>query len=296
MFYLIHLDYLRPLADVDRHIERHREFLARHYAAGHFLLSGRKEPRTGGVILATANTADEVSQWISEDPFSQAGVAAYTVIGWQPTMAADGQPWDRWLVDSTAAVAKGDAGGQGASVLAGGALSGEMTDVPDTTATPKVSLSNLKFTEAVHGERYAARISPLATLLGAKKLGYRVIELPPGKRAWPRHHHYVNEELFIVLAGSGAFRLGEKTIAVTEGDVVSAPAGGAETAHQFINDSNAPLRYIAISTMEVPDVMGYPDSGTFAVFAGSPPGGAKENRTFEHVGRLADTGDYWEEA
>lgn len=160
----------------------------------------------------------------------------------------------------------------------------------------RVSLKNLIFTEATHGERYAARFSPVSTLLGAKKLGYRVIELPPGKRAWPRHHHYVNEELFIVLEGSGSFRLGEKTIAVTEGDVVAAPAGGAETAHQFINDSDAPLCYLAISTMEEPDVMGYPDSGTFAVFAGSAPGGSKADRSFEHVGRLADKVDYWEEA
>jgi uncharacterized cupin superfamily protein len=160
----------------------------------------------------------------------------------------------------------------------------------------KVSLKHLSFTETAHGERYAARVSPLAMLLGARKLGYRVIELPPGKRAWPRHHHYVNEELFIVLQGSGSFRLGEHVIAVTEGDVVAALAGGPETAHQFINDSNAPLRYMAISTMEAPDVMGYPDSGKFAVFAGSAPGGSKDNRSFEHVGRLADHVDYWEDA
>ena len=90
MLYLILLDYLRPLADIDRHMANHREFLTRHYEAGHFLLSGRKEPRTGGVILATADSAEQVSLWISEDPFSTAGVAAYTVVHWQPTMAADG--------------------------------------------------------------------------------------------------------------------------------------------------------------------------------------------------------------
>lgn len=160
----------------------------------------------------------------------------------------------------------------------------------------KVSLRELRFTETLHGDLYAARVSPIAALLGAKKLGYRVIELPPGKRAWPRHHHYVNEELFIVLAGSGSFRLGEKAIAVAEGDLVAAPAGGVETAHQLINDSNAPLRYLAISTMEAPDVMGYPDSGKFAVFVGSPPGGAREGRSFEHVGRVVDEVDYWEDA
>jgi len=92
MLYLILLDYLRPMAEVDLHLEAHRTFLSHHYAAGHFLLSGRKEPRTGGVILARADTPEEIRQWIAEDPFHQAGVARYEVIAWQPTMAAQGMP------------------------------------------------------------------------------------------------------------------------------------------------------------------------------------------------------------
>lgn len=51
---------------------------------------------------------------------------------------------------------------------------------------PTVSLRNLSFNAATRGERYASRVSPVATLLGGKKSGYRVIELPPGKRAWPQ--------------------------------------------------------------------------------------------------------------
>ncbi len=92
MLFLVLLDYLRPLPDVDLHMDDHRAFLSRHYAAGHFLLSGRKAPRTGGVILAKANSLDEVTQWISEDPFRQAGVASYEIIAWEPTMAAQGMP------------------------------------------------------------------------------------------------------------------------------------------------------------------------------------------------------------
>ncbi len=92
MLVLVLLDYLRPLSEVDSHMDGHRAFLSRHYAAGHFLLSGRKVPRTGGVILAKANSLDEVTQWISEDPFHQAGVASYQIIAWEPTMAAQGMP------------------------------------------------------------------------------------------------------------------------------------------------------------------------------------------------------------
>lgn len=93
MLFLILLDYLRPLPDVDAHLEAHRAFLTRHYEAGHFLLSGRKSPRTGGVILAQAQALREVTQWIAEDPFCQARVASYQIVTWEPTMvAADMSP------------------------------------------------------------------------------------------------------------------------------------------------------------------------------------------------------------
>lgn len=92
MLFLVLLNYLRPLPEVDLLMGDHRAFLSRHYAAGHFLLSGRKAPRTGGVILAKANSIDEVAQWISEDPFHQSGVASYEIIAWEPTMAAQDMP------------------------------------------------------------------------------------------------------------------------------------------------------------------------------------------------------------
>ena len=92
MLFLVLLDYLRPLSEVDLHMNEHRAFLSVHYAAGHFLLSGRKEPRTGGVIFARANSLEEVAQWISEDPFHKAGVASYEIIAWEATMTAEGMP------------------------------------------------------------------------------------------------------------------------------------------------------------------------------------------------------------
>jgi len=90
MLYLILLDYVVPLEDVDPYLDAHRRFLEAHYAAGHFLLSGRKVPRTGGVILARAASRDEVMGWIAEDPFHHAGVARYELIGWEASMASAG--------------------------------------------------------------------------------------------------------------------------------------------------------------------------------------------------------------
>ncbi|MGT2430483.1 YciI family protein [Cupriavidus basilensis] len=68
MLYLILLRYRAPLEELDRHLAAHRDFLHRHYAAGHFLLSGRQEPRVGGAILARGTSREEVAGWLAEDP------------------------------------------------------------------------------------------------------------------------------------------------------------------------------------------------------------------------------------
>lgn len=86
MLYLILLRYRVALSEVDRHLDAHRAFLERHYAAGHFLLSGRQEPRAGGVILARGASREEVAGWLREDPFQQAGVADYEIIAWLPSL------------------------------------------------------------------------------------------------------------------------------------------------------------------------------------------------------------------
>jgi uncharacterized protein YciI len=86
--FIILLNYIKPLCDVEPLIDEHRRFLARHYAAGNFLLSGRKEPRTGGVILASAPTRAAVEQIIRHDPFHRERVAEYEIIEFVPTLAA----------------------------------------------------------------------------------------------------------------------------------------------------------------------------------------------------------------
>lgn len=87
MFVLL-LNYIRPLSEVDRFVGEHREFLARNYASGHFLLSGRKEPRSGGVILATASTRAEIERIIQSDPFYREKVAEYEIVEFLPSMSA----------------------------------------------------------------------------------------------------------------------------------------------------------------------------------------------------------------
>ncbi|KHT57723.1 hypothetical protein RJ44_14950 [Alteromonas macleodii] len=157
-----------------------------------------------------------------------------------------------------------------------------------------INSAELEFIETSYGEKFRVRSAPLASLVGAKKLGYRIAELEPGYRAWPFHSHHVNEEMFFVLNGIGKVRIGQFEYTIKTGDIISAPPGGAEHAHQIINNSNSTLRYLCVSTMEQPDLMEYPDSGKFGVMAGSAPGGAKNQRTFSFFGKTDAEVSYWE--
>ncbi len=86
--FVILLSYIKPLSEVDQFVGEHREFLERYYTSGHFLLSGRKEPRTGGVILSKAETRTEIESIILNDPFNREQLAEYEIIEFLPSMAA----------------------------------------------------------------------------------------------------------------------------------------------------------------------------------------------------------------
>jgi uncharacterized protein YciI len=76
--------YLKPLEEVDRWYEAHREWLMKHYAAGRLLGSGRRVPPVGGVILGRAESLEEFQALLAEDPFQQQGLARYEVFEFNP--------------------------------------------------------------------------------------------------------------------------------------------------------------------------------------------------------------------
>lgn len=148
-------------------------------------------------------------------------------------------------------------------------------------------------TRQTYGSEFDVSFAAIASLGGAKGLGARLVEVPPGKRAWPFHAHHANDEMFVILSGAGLLRLGQSEWSVNEGDVAICPAGGSEAAHQLVAGETG-LRYIAISTMREPDVLTYPDSDKIRVFAGAAPGGDKALRRVEAVWRASDAVDYWD--
>lgn len=77
--FIISLTYQKPLEEIDAHLSKHVEFLKSHYAKGIFLASGRKNPRTGGIILTLASNKAEIEAIIALDPFYIHGVAQYEI-------------------------------------------------------------------------------------------------------------------------------------------------------------------------------------------------------------------------
>ena len=67
--------------------------------------------------------------------------------------------------------------------------------------------------------------------------------------------------MFFIVKGSGTLRYGDETRPIRAGDVICCPTGGPETAHQIVNDSDAELAYLSVSTRMPAEVCEYPDSG-----------------------------------
>ena len=162
-------------------------------------------------------------------------------------------------------------------------------------AKPILNVADAAFTRDLkHGDKFEARVAPIGQHIGARKLGYNVTAVPPGKRAFPFHNHHANEEMFLILEGSGVLRFGNQELPVRQGDVIACPPGGPEVAHQIINTGPVELRYLAVSTAIDTDIFQYPDSGKFGAVGGRQPGTPPASATFagKFVPENADV-DYW---
>lgn len=159
------------------------------------------------------------------------------------------------------------------------------------TKPPIANPARLDLDHWTRGTLYESRDASFGALLGLKDLGIGYGEVPPGKSGCPFHNHHVEEELFIILDGEGTYRFGDERYAVGPGDVLGAPAGGPETAHNLINTGTVPLKYLSISTMAATEICEYPDSGKFLAKTRPAMGGKTEFRIIGHKGESVD---YWE--
>jgi uncharacterized cupin superfamily protein len=135
---------------------------------------------------------------------------------------------------------------------------------------------------------FRARRVRIGHRLGTERLGASVWEVEPGQAAYPYHLHLAEEELVLVLAGRPSLRTPDGWRDLTEGDLVSFPRGEAG-AHQIVNRTGEPVRFLAISTNGEPDLVVYPDSGKLGAAERRPDGSG-----FVSFFRLADAVDYYE--
>lgn len=135
---------------------------------------------------------------------------------------------------------------------------------------------------------YDAEYVRLARGTAARKLGASLDVLAPGKRGCPYHLHHAQEEMFVILEGSGTLRVAGAMLPIKNGDVVFIPAG-PEYPHQILNTSDRPLKYLSISTMEQPEICEYPDSGKYLA-----EGSLDTATPFEVIGRRGTSLDYWD--
>jgi uncharacterized protein YciI len=90
--FVIELTYTAPLAQIDAYMAAHVRFLKKYYAAGNFLISGRKIPREGGIIIATGTDRQQIEGIIRDDPFHRHGLADFRIIEFRASQRADDMP------------------------------------------------------------------------------------------------------------------------------------------------------------------------------------------------------------
>jgi uncharacterized protein YciI len=101
MIYTVFLNYTRPMAEVNVHLDAHKAWLVANVRAGRIMLAGPLEPRTGGLILAACADQDELDAMMAQDPFIAHGVAAWESRACTPALAAADVP-ARWAPGAAA--------------------------------------------------------------------------------------------------------------------------------------------------------------------------------------------------
>jgi uncharacterized cupin superfamily protein len=139
------------------------------------------------------------------------------------------------------------------------------------------------FDESRERPGYGWRRRRVGDAIGAEKLGASLFELQPGKKTFPYHYEYGNEEWLICLRGTPTLRTPEGERELRPGDTV-AFLEGPSGAHQVFNGGDEPARVLILSTQHEPSLAIYPDSDKVGFWA------ADESALF----RRGDAVDYWE--
>lgn len=128
---------------------------------------------------------------------------------------------------------------------------------------------------------YCYQFKNVDPLIGARHLGYQVVRLNSGKKAFPLHFHHFEEELGVVLDGTCTMRTTRGNVALRQGDFVAFPPG-PNGDHHYINDGAEPCTLLLLSNVVPSDISEYPDSNKVNM------------RSVRHIYRKEQRVDYWD--
>ncbi len=154
---------------------------------------------------------------------------------------------------------------------------------------PLINIDDISEFEEYEKDNFGGKFAIIGEKIGAQQLGYNLTVIPPGKKSCPFHNHRVNEEMFLIIKGSGLLRFGKEEYKLKTNDIIACPSGDRSVAHQIINNSNSELKYLALSTNIIHEICEYPDSDKIISTVGT-----YENMELRHISNASDAVNYYD--
>ncbi|WP_166675105.1 YciI family protein [Herbaspirillum huttiense] len=88
MIFSVILNYLRPLEEVNQHLESHKAWLVANIKQARIILAGPLDDKSGGLVLANCADRQELEQMMAHDSFISSGVAEYHAHACSPALAS----------------------------------------------------------------------------------------------------------------------------------------------------------------------------------------------------------------
>lgn len=144
-----------------------------------------------------------------------------------------------------------------------------------------------------YGAKFKGSYKEIATVFGAKRLGFLLCTLDPKTFSCPYHWHTEEEELVIILEGEAMLRKNGEFRKVKAGDLIY-HGTGPTTAHHMYNHSEIPLRYFVLSTQFPQESCHYPDSRK--VLVRTPRSVTQDGIEVDYLKDESDPSVYWPES
>jgi uncharacterized cupin superfamily protein len=127
-------------------------------------------------------------------------------------------------------------------------------------ALRKLKVSDVKPFDYGFEGNIKATMADIGRTIGSKTIGLAVQTVAPGCWSSRRHKHVFQEEILIVMAGTGILHHGDEPVAVGPGDCVCYLPDDPE-AHAFENTGSSDLVIWAFGNRFPHEVCLYPDQG-----------------------------------